>query len=512
MKNQKKFLFIPMTAIILLCGVIFGVGWKNGGVTETVGFQYANPNFMADASSKALDGIKGDGVASDSRALQTAVDQVAAVGRTLCLPAGKYRLTNDLNIPSNVEVVFTRDAVLALDSNVVLTVDGTITAGNYQIFTGAGTVTSAQSSVIGNPVWFGAKGDGKTDDTAAFQKALDAFSQVDVPESSAGYVISGNGLVLKTNQKFQGEDGTKAKLIASANTKYMMQIPKSNVQISDISFDMTKSANGICVYFDNSVNALEKIHVSDIDVLNAYRIVTDANSGKLIVTTTIERVNAKKGKGSAFILNNFWGFIYITDVSLDYSQSINVNYSGFVLNDNEGGVLTNVTVKGNGVPSDTAHGIYLDNCLAVWLYHCSAEKFGGAGYYITRNNAGRSQHIYLQNCKSENNKKQGFYVLGSYLQFEGISALNNEGCGMEIAASTKCINVSNATFTGNKSHGLKVAPSNSGSVYAAISGNNNSGYLVNGEAAANTYVNLTGTGNSLGINNSTIRGRVTSAD
>lgn len=512
MRNKKKLLFLPLVTIVLLGGLILGGGWKNGGVTETVGFHAANQNFMLDASSSVPDGLNGDGVVSDSQALQAAVDKAAAGSRTLCLPAGKYRLTSDLTIPSGVEVVFARDAVLAPDNNVLLTVDGTVTAGNYQIFTGSGQVASAQNFAIGNPVWFGAKGDGKTDDTAAFQKALDAFSQVDVPESSAGYLISGNGLILKANQKLQGEAGKKAKLIAAANTKYMIQIPKSSVQISDISFDMAKSAGGICVYFNNSVNALEKIRVSDIDASNAYRVVTDSNSGNLIVTTTIERVTAKKGKGSAFVLNNFWGFIYITDVSLDYSQSKNVHYSGFVLNNNEGGVLTNVSVKGNGIQSDAAHGLYLDNCLAVWLYNCSAEKSGGAGYYITRNNAARSQHIYLQNCKAENNKKQGYYVLGSYLQFEGVSALNNGGCGMEIAASTKCISVSNATLTGNKSHGLSVAASNNGSVYSAISGNNNSGYLVNGEAEANTYVNLTGSGNSLGINNSTIRGRVTSAN
>ena len=63
--------------------------------------------------------------------------------------------------------------------------------GPVQVFTGSGAVTFGAGSVKEvYPQWWGAKGDGSTDDTTAVQNAINSYSRVWIPKTASTYILT----------------------------------------------------------------------------------------------------------------------------------------------------------------------------------------------------------------------------------------------------------------------------------------------------------------------------------
>lgn len=111
--------------------------------------------------------IKGDNSTDNSTAfnLLTLNDNVG-------LKSGIYKILSNTKIDANVQ--FANGAIIDVPTGVTLTINGYISAGIYQIFQGNGTIIlNANSS---NYVeWFGAKGDGITDDLISIQNAINSY-------------------------------------------------------------------------------------------------------------------------------------------------------------------------------------------------------------------------------------------------------------------------------------------------------------------------------------------------
>lgn len=110
--------------------------------------------------------------------LPEAVQAAGQTPATLWIQAGSYHLARNLTIPANLHLRLDRGAILQIADQVTLTLNGTLEAGPYQIFqrTGSGKVAFGKGSVKEMLIrWWGAKGDAATDDTAAFQAALEAL-------------------------------------------------------------------------------------------------------------------------------------------------------------------------------------------------------------------------------------------------------------------------------------------------------------------------------------------------
>ena len=105
------------------------------------------------------------------------------------LPPRVYTVKTDITIPSNVHLIFERGAKLSPDSGKTVTIAGTLDAPMSQVFGGSGTVTL--SGVIDKiyPQWWGAKGDGTTDDTAAINAAITAANAVTTSTIATGVTV-----------------------------------------------------------------------------------------------------------------------------------------------------------------------------------------------------------------------------------------------------------------------------------------------------------------------------------
>lgn len=115
----------------------------------------------------------------------TLAQAVAAIGpaaTTLRVSPGTYNLTNNCTIPGNITLKPERGAVFNIAAGQRLYLNGGFEAGLYRVFAGEGYPVFHRGAVTAvYPQWFGAAPDFSlntntgTDNTAAFQKAINAM-------------------------------------------------------------------------------------------------------------------------------------------------------------------------------------------------------------------------------------------------------------------------------------------------------------------------------------------------
>jgi hypothetical protein len=115
-------------------------------------------------------GAKGDGQTDDTPAIKSALEQIGSERGTLILARAAY-CVNTLTISENVDLKFINGGRLIIADGHTLTVHGGIDAAPVEIFQGAVDGAPRVNSVY--PQWFGARGDGESDDTSALQQAAD---------------------------------------------------------------------------------------------------------------------------------------------------------------------------------------------------------------------------------------------------------------------------------------------------------------------------------------------------
>ena len=136
----------------------------------------------------------------------TLISSLGTTNATTVINA-KEEIIDDLTIPSNVALIFLRGGSLNISAGKTVTINGHVDAGLYQIFEGAGSVsfgTGAVKEVY--PQWWGAKGDGVTDDTAAIKAAINSLSAGIVFFPPGNYLVTDtinlvSGIILEGSNK-----------------------------------------------------------------------------------------------------------------------------------------------------------------------------------------------------------------------------------------------------------------------------------------------------------------------
>ncbi|MFE5320787.1 right-handed parallel beta-helix repeat-containing protein [Paenibacillus sp. NPDC056579] len=118
-------------------------------------------------------GAEGNGQKDDAQALTRLLQRIDNGEKaTLYFPRGSYRIGSDLSFASTLDLRFDNGASLVPDAGAAVTIDAHLYAGPAAIFAGAGTIGGSMGKGRLYPQWWGARGDGVSDDTQPIQKAL----------------------------------------------------------------------------------------------------------------------------------------------------------------------------------------------------------------------------------------------------------------------------------------------------------------------------------------------------
>ena len=146
--------------------------------------------------------------------LETAVNAIGASETTLVIKSS-ITVSNDVTVPSTLTLMFLHGGDLTISASKTVTFNTLPDAGGYQIFKGSGSVLINEGGDI-NLKWFGAVGDGTTDDTTAvrnwIRSAITTASdyQISLYAPMGTYRITENGVFSdinasnKTGLKIQG--------------------------------------------------------------------------------------------------------------------------------------------------------------------------------------------------------------------------------------------------------------------------------------------------------------------
>ncbi|MBP1990966.1 right-handed parallel beta-helix repeat-containing protein [Paenibacillus eucommiae] len=296
-------------------------------------------------------GVKGNGTNDDRAKLNSLIGEQNGKLTTFYFPPGVYRIGSLLDFPEHIRLILDPGATLAPDSTVTVKIMGRVEAKVQQIFSGAGEVL-VQGTLNAQvyPQWWGAKGDGITDDTAAIQKAADAASSLKgkVFFSQGTYLFSTN-IRLKDNTSLEGESAV-LKAAPGVNDIGIMAQNCSNIRISHLTIEMNNpGAPG------QSGNPTQHVGIKII------------SNGKTSSGFTISHVTVKHTKGYGIWLQGL----------PDGNPVAHLAQSTYTVDDV---LIEHVTVESSHMGIVVAEGrrVEVSNCKVskcldsgILLYHCS---------------------------------------------------------------------------------------------------------------------------------------------
>lgn len=317
--------------------------------------------------------------------LQSVISQSRHDPRTVVLPAGRWRVTTNLVVPEYITLRLKKGASVIVPASTKLTIKGNFSAPVAPIFSGDGAIVFSSTSQHVYPQWWGAKGDGRTDDTCAIQKSIDAGANIYLPEGVyiLGKITSKKNylenliLTLHSNLSIAGSGSKSVLRLADhildnpndneSNAHMMGGENLSNVSIRKIQFDMNGSNNLVPADKIRNAMALRIAGGENVDIENClfhncagHNVLVlsigrnDRNSGARIHNNIFRNGGRYVGTPTENIHNPDFSFVYIewedavVQENIIEQEDINIgmhNYSGGVeIHGSHSKVLNNVII------------------------------------------------------------------------------------------------------------------------------------------------------------------------
>ncbi len=505
---KKRTKYTALVSVLLIFVMLFSAACKDVTVIVPSTEKYT-PDYSA--LIKVTDnGAKGDGSTDDTAAILATIQAAKAVceDNAIYFPDGTYKISGNIEFPQMMSFVFSEKASLIIDKSASVSFLGTVNAGEQLVFGGEGEIKGMLSNSYVYPQWFGAKGDGETDDSDAFRTALSHSNELAVPATQKGYVL--NTVTVNTGKKIYGSSEEKSLIIGTEDCKDMFIFPDGaqDIIVENLSFDMGKTGESSCFFFNSTSVPNKHITINAIETSKAYYVVRDARSdpSKLFITNIqLADFNCKNTRNSVIYTLNFWGFIFLKDMVLDNSgikEACNVdgNYPAIDFAENEGGIIQNITIIGTDNSENiNENGFLYTTNIATWMKDCKISNVGGDGI-----KAVKGQHLYFSDITVEKAYGNGmsfdtiYHLQCGNINIAGRNKESNkgaDGAGLyfksNLSVMLNNINVKEMSGNGILLEGTKYCASSN-----IVSENNaKNGYFDMGNY--NTCANITATGNGM---------------
>jgi len=219
------------------------LGWIPRILLDDIGAR--NPMIRDTSIANHADG-------SITGSVQNIIDFIDGNPRTLEIETGVYQVTSLLTIPSNIQLIMHKGAIF--DVSGTLVIEGEMTGSLSSHFSGAGSVTFSDTRVDIRPAWFGAVGDGVTDDFEAIQNSIASVPSNGSLKFTLGeYLIIGNlafpdiRLIMENNAVFNPGPGN---VLTFSNTNIDSDRHKIiNIQTISTAIGTLNSENIFCEWF-----------------------------------------------------------------------------------------------------------------------------------------------------------------------------------------------------------------------------------------------------------------------
>jgi len=200
--------------------------------------------------------VYGAGVNYTDSEISDALTDIGATDkRTIWLAPTTWNINDDLTITSNVMIVCPAGCILNIAAGKTLTINGPFEAGLYQVFSGAGSVSGL---LLTKPKWWGAVGDGTTNDTTASQAAATALAQYGILDlggyhyAVTGISISTDDAIIRDGWLVAHADTAGDHVIKADSTTSGVQFKNLNIYIDKAAITSTDCAG---IYLDQCAKA-----------------------------------------------------------------------------------------------------------------------------------------------------------------------------------------------------------------------------------------------------------------
>jgi len=300
--------------------------------------------------------------------------------------------------------------------------------------------------------WFGAAGNGSSDDTAEFAAAIAVGGNIYVPEGN--YVISSK-LAIPSSVALIGA-AEKPTITTTAATYTLFSITGSDVVVRNFTIQNAAKTGGADVSIDVGSGTITNVTVDNLITHNSYGLISDSGTaGGFYYALWVTKCMALGLRNIGYRFTRALGFLYVEDCTADYVQSTGATgFTGFVVDNTVllsigqavgGCFFTNCDAQGNsglGTSNPTQGGFQFANTNEVWMSNCDADNLDSIGYLF--NNVA---HIHINTCEASICNNFGWSFTNSgFLEASGLRCYGRLGNPNGAAANTPGISFSGGNY------------------------------------------------------------------